>query len=154
MKICYSIINNINIKINIYNKNVTQCYCAWIVAVFCVLPILPLFDLHFCKVRLHFSYVTFHLLFSSSLCQNPRHAILVRHACHLWHLIDFKRFFSAMSLAKTCQHCRQNGKSLILKEFLFVKCVMSLLKNAQAQIIITSHCCILMQRYSISNATI
>ena len=59
--------------------------------------------------------------------------------CHEWHLIDFKRFFSVMSVAKTCHACHKNGKSLIFKGIFIVKCGMSLLKNAWAQIIITSY---------------
>ena len=92
---------------------------------------------------------SFTLLFSFSACQTSAPPFLPCHSCHLWHLIDFKQFFLAKTLAKTCHQCHQNGKSLILKEFLFVKCGMSLLKNARAQIIITSHCCILMQRHYI-----
>ena len=141
----------------------TKCYCAWIVAVFAVLPIFWLFDLHFCKVCLHFSYTLFFLFL---LAKIPAMPFLVRHACHLWHLIDFKRFFPAMSAAKTCHQCRQNVKSLILKEFLFVKCVMSLSYSTLSLIIILSLklacrlrplaacCCLLLGCYYISNATL
>ena len=90
----------------------TKCYRAWIVAVFCVLPILPLFNLQFCKVCLHFSYTCFSSAFSHLLA-TP--AILPDNLCHLWHLFDFKRFFLAKTLAKTCHQCHKNGKSLIFK---------------------------------------
>ena len=88
-----------------------------------------------------FVYVSFTLLFtlffSFHACQNPGPAILPCHLCHLWHLIGFKGIFLAKTLAKTCYQCRQNGKSLISKGFLFVKCVMSLFDSTLPQIIIT-----------------
>ena len=100
-----------------------------------------------------FLYISFTFpfrpLFPFLLAKTSAPPFLPCHSCHLWHPIDFKQFFLAKTLAKTCHQCHQNGKSLILKEFLFVKRGMSLLKNAQAQIIITSHCCILMQCYYI-----
>ena len=92
-----------------------------------------------------FVYISFTFLcicfFLFLLAQIHAPPFLPCHACHLWHLIDFKQFFLAKTLAKTCHQCHKNGKSLILKEFLFVKCGMSLFYSAQAQIIITSHCC-------------
>ena len=137
MKICYSIINNINIKYiyiirmlrNATVRELSQCFA------FC----------RFCHfliyISVRFVYISFTFLFTLSFsflaCQNPRHAILIDNLRHERHLIDFKRFFSAMSLAKTCQHCRQNGKSLILKGFLITKRVMSLIYRALPQIIIT-----------------
>ena len=51
---------NINI---IYIYNSTKCYAPWIVACHAGLPIFPLFNLQFCKIRLRFSYVTFSLSF-------------------------------------------------------------------------------------------
>ena len=113
-----------------------------------VMPVCRLF--HFLiYISVRFVYISVTLLFT---CFFPPllakiHAMpfLVRHACHLWHLIDFKRFFSAMSAAKTCHQCRQNVKSLILKEFLFVKCVMSLSYSTLSLIIILSlklACCL------------
>lgn len=54
----------------------TKCYAPQIVSCHAVLPILRLFDLQFCKVCLHFSYVLFRSLFSFLACQNPRHVIL------------------------------------------------------------------------------
>ena len=87
--------------------------------------------------RLHSLSLSFFLL----ACRNPRMtSFLTDNLRHAWHLIDFKRFFLAKTLAKTCQRCRQNGKSLILKEFLFVKCVMSLFYKYLWQIIIKSYC--------------
>ena len=83
---------------------------------------------------------SFTLFFLFSLAWIHALDILVRHACHLWHLIDFISFFLAKTLAKTCQRFHQNGKSLILKEFLFVKCVMSLSYSTLSLIIITSYC--------------
>ena len=83
-------INNINI---IYNNNVTACYCAWIVACHVCLSIFPLFDLHFCKVCLHFIYIPFHLLF-----------------CLLFCLAGFRRAI-----------CVMGGKSLILNSFFLPK---------------------------------
>ena len=122
------------------------------------MPILPLFNLHFCKVCLRFSYTLFFLFL---LAKIHAHAILPCHARHVWHLIDFKQFFLAKTLAKTCRPYHKNPKPLFLNGFLFVNGVLSLLKNAQAQIIITPHCCMLMQCYYIrqcynatSNATI
>ena len=91
-------------------------------------------------------FICFFLLFPADL---PRMPFLLDNLCHAWHLFDFKRFFLAKTLAKTCHQCHKNGKSLILKGFLFVECVLSLFYNAQAQIIITSHCCMLMQCYYI-----
>ena len=100
-----------------------------------------------------FLYISFTFPFFFFCLPNLRLAILTDNLTdnlrHEWHPIDFKQFFLAKTLAKTCRQCHQNGKSLILKEFLFVKCGMSLLKNARAQIIITSYCCILIQRYYI-----
>ena len=73
--------------------------------------------------RLHSFSLSFFLFL---LARISAPVILVRHAWHLWQVIDFKRIFLAKTLAKTCHPCPQNGKSLILKEFLFVKCVMNL----------------------------
>ena len=125
---------NINI---IYNNNMTKCVCAWIVACHGGLPIFWLFDLHFCKVCLHFSYVPFRSLFSSSACQNlPPCHFLVDNLRHEWQAIDFKRFFLAKTLAKTCRQCRQNAKSLILNGFFLARRVMSLFIKLLLQIVI------------------
>ena len=69
--LCYSLINNIKYNIYIYNNNVTACYCAWIVACHVVLPIFSLFNLQFCKIRLHFSYIPLPSLFSSHCAKIP-----------------------------------------------------------------------------------
>ena len=103
-------------------------------------------SVRFLYISFTFSF-TLLFFFFCLLAEPP--PFLIGNLRHEWHPIDFKQFFLAKTLAKTCHRCHQNGKSLILKEFLFVKCGMSLLKNAQAQIIITSHCCILMQCYYI-----
>lgn len=129
----YSLINNIKYNIYIYNNNVTLCYCAWIVACHVVLPIFPLFNLQFCKVRLHFSYVLFFLFLLAKIHALP---FLPCHACHLWHLLDFISLFLAKTPAKTCQTACQNGKPLILKGFLFVKYVMGLFYSTLSLIII------------------
>ena len=123
-----------------------------------VLPICQFFGfLIYISVRFIYISVTllFTLFFSSSLCQNPCPCHFGCHLCHLWHLIDFKGIFLVMSVAKTCQHCRQNGKSLILKGFFIDKRVMSLIYRALSQIIIfikryyISHRCSISQRNSI-----
>ena len=90
-----------------------------------------------------FIYVSFTFLFHS--LYPPRIAIIYAmpflpcHARHLWHLIDFKRIFFAITLVKSCHVCHKNYKPLILKGFFIVKCVMSLLYNTVRQIIITSY---------------
>ena len=91
------------------------------------------------SVRFVYISVTFFLIcfFLFILAKIPSLPFLPCHSCHLWHLIDFKQFFLAKTLAKTCHQCRQNGKSLILKGFLFDKRVMSLKNKALPQIIIT-----------------
>ena len=81
-------------------------------------------------ISVRFVYISvthlFACFFPHPLAKNPRHAILACHLCHLRHLIDFKRFFLAKTLAKTCHTCHKNGKSLIFKGFFAAKCVMSL----------------------------
>ena len=91
------------------------------------------------SVRFVYISVTFFLIcfFLSFLAEIHAMPFLPCHSCHLWHLIDFKQFFLAKTLAKTCQPCHQNAKLLILKGFFIVKCVMSLFYNALSQIIIT-----------------
>ena len=107
---------------------------------FARLPIFPFFDLQFRKVSLHFVYTPFHSLFSSHCAEILATTFLIDNLRHEWHLIDFISFFLVKALAKTCHRCHQNGKSLILKEFLFVKCVMSLSYSTLSLIIITSYC--------------
>ena len=134
----------------------TKCDSAWIVAVFCVLPILPLFNLQFCKVCLHFSYTcfssAFHLLFicfSSAfhLLATPAFYLTIRAICGISLILN--DFFLPKRSPKLAINATKMASPWFLKGFLFGKCVMSLLKNAQAQIIITSHCCMLMQCYYI-----
>ena len=99
-----------------------------------------------------FLYISFTLLFALLflflLAKTSAPPFLPCHSCHLWHLIDFKQFFLAKTLAKTCQQCHKNGMSLIFKGFLFIKCGMSLFYSALLQIVITSYCLLY------SNATI
>ena len=103
------------------------------------------------SVRFVYISVTllFTLLFLFLLAKIHAAPFFVRHACHLWHLLDFISFFLAKTLAKTCQTACQNGKSLILKEFLFVKCVMSLFYSALScfitlpTIVLLNCCCCL-----------
>ena len=45
-----------------------------------------------------------HSLFSFLACLNPLMPFLPDNLRHAWHLIDFKRFFLAKTLAKTCQN--------------------------------------------------
>ena len=91
------------------------------------------------SVRFVYISVTFFLIcfFLFLLAKIPSLPFLPCHLWHLWHLIDFKQFFLAKTLAKTCQQCHQNAKLLILKEFLFAKCVMGLFDSTVRQIIIT-----------------
>ena len=81
-------------------------------------------------ISVRFVYISFTfsftLFFPPLLAKISAHDILTNNLRHAWHLTDFISFFLAKTLAKTCRRCRQNGKSLILKELLFVKCVMSL----------------------------
>ena len=62
------------------------------------------------------------------------------HPCHLWQVIDSKRFFLVMSVAKTCHAWHENPKPLILKGFFIDTRVMSLVYNALYWIVITSYC--------------
>ena len=100
--------------------------------------------LHVCRfchfsiyISVRFVYISvtlsFRSLFLFLLAKIPVMPFLPCHLCHLWHLIVFKRFFLAKTLAKTCHPCHKNGKSLILKEFLFVKCGTSLFCSALLQ---------------------
>ena len=129
----------------------------------------------FCRFLIYnsvrFIYISVTPLFTPSfslttLPQSPLPFLPCR-SCQMWQSIDFKRFFLAKTLAKTCHQCHQNGKSLILKEFLFVKCVMSLLYKYLSRIVITSYpllliccssaaCILIQQHYYIRqcNATI
>ena len=94
-------------------------------------------------ISVRFVYVSFTFLFHSlyppRIARIPAMPFLPCHSCHSWQVIDFKRFFLAKTLAKTCHVCQQNAKLLILKGFFIVKCVMSLLYNTVRQIIITSY---------------
>ena len=102
----------------------------------------------FCRFLIYnsarFIYISFTLLFTLFFsflpAKNPALPFLPCHLCHLWQVIDFKRFFLAKTLAKNYHQRRQKVKSLILLAFLFVKCVMSLLYSARRWIIIASYC--------------
>ena len=102
----------------------------------------------FCRFLIYnsarFIYISFTLLFTLFFsflpAKNPALPFLPCHLCHLWQVIDFKRFFLAKTLAKNYHQRRQKVKSLILLAFLFVKCVMSLLYSARRWIIISSYC--------------
>ena len=105
-----------------------------------VLPICQFFGfLIYISVRFIYISVTllFTCFFSHHLAKIRAHAIFGCHLWHLWHLVDFKRFFLAIGVAKTCHERCQNPKPLILKGFFIVKCVMSLIYRALSQIIIT-----------------
>ena len=111
---CYSLI--INIKYNIIyiyiivlNATVQELSHVLSFCRFC----------HFLvynSVRFIYISVTLSFFFS---CLPPMPpvppAVLPDNLRHEWHLIDFKQFFLAKTLAKTCPQCHQNGKSLIFK---------------------------------------
>ena len=137
MKICYSIINNINIKYiyiirmlrNATVRELSQCFA------FC-----RFFGfLIYISVRFIYISVTllFALFFSSHGDRIHAMPFLIDKMRHEWHLIDFKRIFLVMSLAKTCHEHHKNPKPLILFNFLFSNRVMSLIYRALPQIIIT-----------------
>ena len=122
-----------------------------------VLPVCQFFGfLIYISVRFIYISVTllFTLFFSSSLCQNPCPCHFGCHPCHLWQLIDFKQFFLAIGVAKTCHAHHQNPKLLILFNFLFDKRVMSLIYRALSQIIIFIKRYYISQCYYMSNAVI
>ena len=114
----------------------TACYCAWIVARFAVLPILPLFDLQFRKVYLHFSYIPFHLLFPACLLEST--------PCHFYPaicaicgiLLILNDFFLPKRLPKLATLATKMASPWFLKGFFIVKCVMSLFYSALLQIVI------------------
>ena len=122
----------------------TACYCAWIVACHARLPILPLFNLHFCKICLHFSYTPFSLSFALFLFVKiqPCHFYLVIRAMRDKSLI-LNGFFLPKRLPKLAINATKMASPWILKGFFIVKCVMSLFYNALLQIVITSYCLLL-----------
>ena len=99
----------------------------------------------FCRFSIYnsvrFVYISVTLLFTLFflflLAKIYAMPFLPCHLRHEWQIIDFKQFFLAKTLAKTCHVDSIDGKSLILKGFLFDKRVMSLKNKALAQIIIT-----------------
>ena len=136
MKICYSLINNIkyNIKYNII---------IWLHATVHELSLgktICRFSGFLIYNSARFVYISFtfplNLLFLITLPKSPGHAILIDNLRHEWHLIDFKRFFLAKTLAKTCHQYHKTASPWFLKGFLFVECVMSLIYNALLQIVI------------------
>ena len=127
MKKCYSLLNNIKYNIYIYiiirqNATVRELSLVLTVCQFCHFSI-------YISVRFIYISFTFHfaLFFLFLLAKIRAMPFLPCHACHLWQVLDFKQIFLAKTLAKTCHTCHKNDKSLILKEFLFVKCGTSLL---------------------------
>ena len=81
-------------------------------------------SVRFIYISVTFSFTCFFLF---RLAKIPAMPFLPCHLRHEWQVIVFKRFFLAKTLAKTCHQCCQKVKSLILKGFFIVKCVMSLL---------------------------
>ena len=92
-----------------------------------------------------FIYISFTFLFTcfflSCLLESP--------PCHFWCVMRAMRgkslilnsFFLAKRLPKLAVNATKMASPWVLKGFFIVKCVMSLFYSAQAQIIITSHCC-------------
>ena len=117
--------------------------CVTVRELSAVLPVCRFFrfsiynSARFVYISFTFSFTLFFLFLPDKI-----HAldILTDNLRHEWHLIDFKGIFLVMSLDKNGKHDKKNGKPLILKGFLFVKCVMSLSYSTLSLIIITSYC--------------
>ena len=74
----------------------------------------------------------FTLFFSFSACQAHAPAILIDYLRHEWQVIDFKQFFLAKTLAKTCHQCPKNGKSLIFKRIFYCQTWHELIKKCSS----------------------
>ena len=83
-----------------------------------------------------FVYISFtfplNLLFLFLLAKIHGPDILTNTLRHEWHLIGFKRFFLAKTLAKTCSNCHKNGKSLIFKRIFYCQMRHELIKKCSS----------------------